>query len=152
MFGDGGTTEMGQMISTMSNPDLKWEKTTGINIGLDFAVLNNRITGTLEFYTNTTKDLLYDLAIPTMTGFKSVSSNVGKIRNKGFEFNITSHNIINKDFEWDTTINFSTNSNEIVTLTGQDLDGDGKEDDLIASNLFIGESISSIYGFIRHFA
>lgn len=147
VFGDGGTTEMGQMISTMSNPDLKWEKTTGINIGLDFAVLNNRITGTLEFYTNTTKDLLYDLAIPTMTGFKSVSSNVGKIRNKGFEFNITSHNIINKDFEWDTTINFSTNSNEIVTLTGQDLDGDGKEDDLIASNLFIGESISSIYGY-----
>ena len=49
VFGDGGTTEMGQMISTMSNPDLKWEKTTGINIGLDFAALNNRITGTLEF-------------------------------------------------------------------------------------------------------
>ena len=147
VFGDGGTTEMGQMISTMSNPDLKWEKTTGINVGFDFAVLNNRITGTLEFYTNITKDLLYDLAIPTMTGFKFVSSNVGEIRNKGFEFNITSHNIVNRDFEWDTTINFSTNSNEIVTLTGQDLDGDGKEDDLIASNLFIGEAINSIYGY-----
>ncbi len=146
-FGDGGQTEIGQKVSTMSNSDLKWEKTEGINFGLDFAVLNSRIHGTLDVYFNTTRDLLYDLAIPTITGFSTVSSNIGKLRNKGIEFSVTSRNIITKDFEWSTTFNISANSNKIVSLTGLDNDGDGKEDDLIASNLFIGKSLQSIYNY-----
>ena len=147
VFGDGGTTEIGQQVSTMSNNDLKWEKTEGLNFGLDFAFLNSRINGTLDFYVNTTRDLLYDLAIPTITGFSSVSSNIGKLRNKGIEFTITSRNIVTKDFEWSTTFNISSNSNKIISLTGVDNDGDGKEDDLVASNLFIGESLQSIYNY-----
>ncbi len=146
-FGDGGSTEIGQQMTSMANNDLKWEKTYGLNFGLDFVLLNNRINGSIEYYNTTTRDLLYDLAIPTITGFSTVSSNIGKIRNKGLEFTITSRNIITKDFEWSTTLNFSTNSNKIVTLTGLDADGDGKEDDLIASNLFIGQPISAIYNY-----
>lgn len=91
--------------------------------------------------------MLYDLTIPTITGFSSVSTNIGKLRNRGVEFTITSHNFQTKDFEWTTTFNISHNSNKIVTLTGADNDGDGKEDDLVASNLFIGKDISSIYNY-----
>ena len=147
VFGDGGQTEIGQKVSTMANSDLKWEKTEGINFGLDFAVLNSRINGTLDVYFNTTRDLLYDLAIPTITGFSKVSTNIGKLRNKGIEFTITSRNIISKNFEWSTTFNISSNSNKIISLTGEDNDGDGKEDDLVASNLFIGKSLQSIYNY-----
>lgn len=147
VFGDGGQTEIGQKVSTMGNNNLKWEKTEGVNFGLDFAFFNSRINGTIDVYSNTTRDLLYDLAIPTITGFGSISSNIGKLRNKGIEFTITSRNIISKDFEWSTTFNISSNSNKIISLTGIDSDGDGKEDDLVASNLFIGESLQSIYNY-----
>ena len=147
VFGEGGITEIGQKVATMGNNDLKWEKTEGINFGLDFAFFNSRINGTIDVYSNTTRDLLYDLAIPTITGFGSISSNIGKLRNKGIEFTITSRNIVSKDFEWSTTFNISSNSNKIISLTGIDNDGDGKEDDLVASNLFIGKSLQSIYNY-----
>ena len=142
-------TEIGQKVATMGNNDLKWEKTEGINFGLDFAFFNSRINGTIDVYSNTTRDLLYDLAIPTITGFGSISSNIGKLRNKGIEFTITSRNIVSKDFEWSTTFNISSNSNKIISLTGIDSDGDGKEDDLVASNLFI-DSRKLLIGFIQY--
>ena len=147
VFGDGGTTETIQQITAMGNKDLKWEKTTGFNVGLDFTLLNNRLNGSLELYSTTTRDLLYDMVLPTMTGFSSVSTNIGKIRNKGIEFTITSRNIVTPDFEWSTTFNISANKNKIISLLGRDSDGDGKEDDLTASNLFIGESTSAIYDY-----
>ena len=147
IFGDGGSTEMVQHISAMGNKDLKWEKTGGFNVGIDFAVLNQRLTGTLEAYHTTTRDLLYDMAIPTLNGFSVVSSNIGKIRNRGIELTLSSRNIVTKDFEWSTTFNLSSNSNKIISLLGKDNNGDGKEDDLTSSGLFIGESISSIYNY-----
>lgn len=147
IFGDGGLTEMTQRVTTMGNSDLKWEKTDGFNVGLDFALFNQRLTGTVETYRTSTRDLLYDMAIPTLTGFSIVSSNIGKIRNRGIEVTLNSRNIVTKDFEWSTTFNISSNSNKIITLLGKDNDGDGKEDDLSSSGLFIGESISSIYNY-----
>ena len=147
VFGDGGTTEIGQQVSTMGNDNLKWEKTHGVNFGLDFVVLNGRLSGTFEYYNTTTKDLLYDIAIPTINGYSTLSSNIGKIRNHGVEFTITSRNIVKKDFQWSTTFNISSNKNKIVSLLGKDADGDGKEDDLVASNLFIGQPVSAIYNY-----
>lgn len=132
----------------MANKNLKWEKTDGFNFGLDYNLFQNRLTGSLELYSTTTRDLLYNMTIPSLTGFSSVSSNIGKIRNQGIEFTFTSRNIVTKDFEWSTTFNISSNKNKILTLLGKDSDGDGKEDDLIASNLFIGKSTSAIYGYI----
>lgn len=148
VFGDGGSTEIYQQISSMANKDLKWEKTEGFNFGIDFNLLGNRLYGSLEAYRTVTRDLLYDMAIPTITGFSTVSTNIGEIKNRGVELSLTSQNIRTRDFEWSTTFNISSNSNEIVTLFGKDSDGDGKEDDLVASNLFIGESTSAIYGYI----
>ncbi len=147
IFGDGVSGSMRQELASMENADLKWEKTSGFNFGIDFALFNNRITGNIEYYTTKTKDLLYAVSIPSITGFNSVMSNVGEIKNKGFELTINSRNIVTKDFEWTSMFNLSTNSNKISKLAGLDTDGDGQEDDLTSSSLFIGESLSAIYDY-----
>lgn len=148
VFGDGGSTLFSQKLASMENSELKWEKTKGVNAGFDYGFFGNKLNGSFEVYQTTTKDLLYNVAIPTITGFSSISSNVGEIQNRGIEFVVTSRNIERKNFGWTTTFNISSNSNKIVTLLGTDSDGDGKEDDLVSSNLFIGEPISAVYGYI----
>ena len=148
VFGNGATSGvLGQELASLGNADLKWEKTAGFNFGMDFGILANRISGTFEAYRTTTRDLLFDVAIPSTTGFTSIRSNVGKIQNSGVELTINSRNIITKDFEWSSTFNISHNSNKIKSLTGKDSDGDGVEDDMTASSLFIGESLSAIYDY-----
>jgi TonB-linked SusC/RagA family outer membrane protein len=147
VYGDGGTTAFGQQVISLGNDNLKWERTKGLNIGTDFALFNNKLTGTLDYYRNNTRDLLYNVAIPTATGFSNITTNLGQIRNTGFEAALT-YNVINtRNVRWSATFNFSTNSNKIISLTGVDADGDGKEDDLISSGLFIGKSINTIYDY-----
>ena len=148
IFGDGASSGvMRQELASMENNDLKWEKTSGFNFGVDFSLLNNRITGNIEYYTTKTTDLLYAVSIPSITGFTSIMSNVGEIQNNGFEFTINTRNIQTKNFEWTSMFNFSTNSNKIKKLAGLDTNGDGKEDDLTSSSLFIGQSLSAIYDY-----
>ena len=147
IFGDGVAGAMRQELASMENADLKWERTTGINLGLDFALFNNRINGSIEYYSTRTKDLLYAVSIPSITGFTSIMSNVGEIANHGFELTLSSRNIMTKDFEWTSTFNLSMNRDKIKKLAGLDTNGDGKEDDLSSSSLFIGESLSAIYDY-----
>lgn len=147
VFGDGGSTSLGQTMDSLQNDDLKWETTGGINLGVDFSLFNSRITGTVEYYNTETKNQLFQQAIPAITGVTSINVNLGNIKNTGLEFTLTSKNIDSKDFKWSTTLNFSQNKNKILTLNGLDEDGDGKEDDIIASNLFIGKSIGTIFGY-----
>jgi hypothetical protein len=134
-------------VSSIGNSQLKWEKTTGFNYGTDFVIFNGRLSGNFEFYNTTTNDLLFNVRIPTMTGFSEITTNIGEIQNRGFEFTLNPVFVKTKDVKWDMAINFSRNVNEIVKLIGLDADGDGNEDDLIASNLFIGESIGTVYGY-----
>ncbi|GGF22330.1 SusC/RagA family TonB-linked outer membrane protein [Flavobacterium limi] len=147
VFGDGGSTSLGQTLNSLQQPDLKWEKTGGINLGVDFSLFKNRITGSVEYYNTKTTDQLFPQPIPAISGVNSINVNLGNIRNKGLEFTLTSKNIDTKDFKWSTTVNYSHNSNKILSLNGLDEDGDGKEDDITASDLFIGHSIGSIYGY-----
>lgn len=147
IFGDGGTPVIGQEVSKLGNDDLKWEKSKGFNFGLDYSLINQRLFGSIEYYMTTTHDLLYDMVIPTTTGFSVISSNVGEIRNRGFELSLTSKNVDTRNFCWNSTLTFSTNSNKIMRLTGEDNDHDGKEDDNVSSNLFIGHSIGTVYGY-----
>lgn len=147
VFGDGGTTAFGQQISTLGNDDLKWERTKGMNVGTDFALFNNSLTGSLDYYRNNTYDLLYSVAIPTVTGFGNIMTNLGQIRNTGFEAALTYKVLDTRNFKWSATFNFSTNKNQIIKLTGVDANKDGKEDDLISSGLFIGKSINTIYDY-----
>ncbi len=147
VFGDGGTTVFGQQLTSLANPNLKWERTTGINLGVEYGLFKSRISGTLEYYYNRTNDLLFDVAIPDITGFETIRTNIGEIENQGLEFAISSQNIKTTDFNWDTTLNFSTTATEVLQLIGRDSDGDGVEDDLTASNLFIGEQLGVIYDY-----
>lgn len=146
-FGDGSTTVFGQQLGSLSNTNLQWESTDGINLGVDFRLFKGRITGNAEYYNTETKNQLFSRSIPSITGVSSINVNLGNIRNKGVEFSLTSRNIEIKDFSWSSTLSFSHNKNEILTLTGLDEDEDGQEDDIIADNLFIGQSIGSIYGY-----
>lgn len=145
IFGDGGTTLFGQQVQTLANPDLKWETTRGVNVGLDFTLFKSRLSGNIDYYNNTTHDLLFDVALPTVTGFETIRTNVGSVKNAGIELTLQSRNIQSKDFNWGTTFNISANRNKIVRLVGLDANKDGVEDDLVASGLFIGESIRTIY-------
>jgi TonB-linked SusC/RagA family outer membrane protein len=102
--------------SRIANPDLKWETTEQLNIGIDASILDGRLSGTIDYFIKDTKDLLLFLPLPRSTGFNSVLSNVGRIRNSGFEFLITSNNITNNDFSWSTTANLSAIKNKVVDL------------------------------------
>lgn len=147
VFGEGGSTIFGQTVTTLANSDLSWETTTGFNFGFDFSLLSSRLTGTLDYYQNTTNDLLYSINIPEITGFNSISTNVGEIANRGIEF-VLQGDVLNRgSFNWNANFNISSNRNRIVSLLGLDADGDGVEDDLVGSGLFIGESINSIYDY-----
>ncbi len=147
VFGDGAAAVIRQELASMENKDLKWEKTGGFNIGLDFNLFKDRIIGALDAYKTKTTDLLYNVSIPTITGFSSIISNVGSLQNRGIELSLTSRNIVTKDFEWSTTFNISSNDNKVLSLTGTDGNKDGKEDDLITTGLFIGKSLGAIYGY-----
>ena len=80
----------------MSNIALKWERTTSYNVGLDYSLFNDILGGSMEFYIAKTNDLLVDRALPEITGFNSVASNLGEIKNKGFEISLNA-NIIRKE-------------------------------------------------------
>jgi TonB-linked SusC/RagA family outer membrane protein len=144
-FGDGAPTEFGREKITLGNSSLGWEKTKGINLGADFNILKGKVNGNIEYYKTQTTDLIYSIAIPNITGYSSITSNVGQIDNNGIEVSITGRILKRKDFNWEITGNISHNTNKIVALEGKDEDGDGKEDDLISSGLFIGESLGTIY-------
>ncbi|MCE7054817.1 TonB-dependent receptor [Algoriphagus sp. AGSA1] len=147
VFGNGGSTVFGQSVSTLSNPDLSWETTTGYNFGLDFSLFDNRMTGTLDYYQNTTNDLLFSINIPEISGFNSIATNVGEIANRGMELILKGDVVKRNQFNWNASFNISFNRNRIVSLLGLDADGDGVEDDLVASGLFIGESINTIFDY-----
>jgi TonB-dependent starch-binding outer membrane protein SusC len=139
IFGDGSTAVIRQELSTMENKNLKWEKTGGFNAGIDFHLINDRIQGNVDVYRTKTTDLLFAVSIPTITGFSSITSNVGSLQNQGIEFSVTTRNIVKKNFEWSSTFNISSNSNKILSLTGSG--------DLLTSGLFIGKSLGAVYGY-----
>lgn len=147
VFGDGANTSTGYTLSKMANPNLKWETTDELNAGIDFGFLKGRISGSVDYYNSITKDLLWDMAIPSATGFTEIATNLGKIRNMGVEITLNGTPVKAKGFEWNISAVFSANKNRIVTLLGEDNNGDGKEDDLVASGLFIGEPIGTVYGY-----
>ena len=146
VYGDGGSTQFGQQVNALPNPNLRWERTAGINTGLEFTLLKNRISGVIEYYHTRTTDLLYRVNIPVITGFQNIQTNVGQLNNHGVEISINIKNIASPNFQWNSTLNFNRNQNRIVKLLG-DLNGDGVEDDLPASGLFIGQSSSVIYNY-----
>lgn len=139
-------------VNRMSNPDLKWERTSSYNLGLDFAILDNRLSGSVDVYKKSTKDLLIQRALPSVTGFDNVISNLGEVQNKGIEITLTSNNITSNNFSWRTTINFWLNRNQIAHLYGPVpiKDATGKiigqvEKDDSLNRWFIGHDLDEIW-------
>lgn len=132
----------------MGNSDLGWEQTEKWNIGFESAWLNNRLFADMDVYFSKTVDEIYTPTIPSMTGFTSITSSLGEVHNKGVELTLRSVNIQNKNWFWTTTFTYWLNRNKLVKLDGQDLNNDGVEDDKIADGMFIGNPLSSIYGYI----
>lgn len=148
VYGNPGTTALGVFPLNMANDDLKWETTYTTNLGIDFGLFNSRLSGTIELYNSDTEDLLVSRLIPAMTGYTRVQSNLGATNNKGIEVSLTSDNIRKKDFQWSTNVAVSMNRNKIVRLYGSDTNGDGREDDDLANNWFIGHPITSYYDYV----
>ncbi|MEA5256651.1 TonB-dependent receptor [Arcicella aquatica] len=103
--------------SQVANPDLTWEKQTATDIGLDFSVMNNRLYGTIDWYTKKSSSLLYERPLSTTTGFQSRIENVGAVQNRGVELTVGYKIIDNKDFKWDVNVNYSINKNKVTALT-----------------------------------
>lgn len=101
-----------------SNPDLKWETTGMFNIGVDFGFLNNRLTGTIEYYDKRTSDLIFDYAVSTNRyPYGWMTANVGDISNKGVEITINAIPVKTHNFTWSTTLNLSHNKNVVEKLS-----------------------------------
>lgn len=132
----------GYFASTLSNADLGWETSKTFNVGLDFGLLNDRISGTFEYYLTNTTDLLLDRAINSVHGIQDpvVTMNMGETQNTGIELGLSAGIISNPDFKWNLDVNFSHNKNKIV-----DLYGNGEDD--VLNGWFVGEPINVNYGY-----
>lgn len=135
----GSTVLPGYVPSSLANEELGWESTASFSVGLDFAVLKNRLQGSIDYYDANTEDLLLNRIISSVQGFTRILQNIGKTSNKGVEVSLTSTNIKTNDLLWTTNLNFSRNRNQIV-----DLYGDSKDD--LANSWFIGQPIRVYYG------
>ncbi len=131
----------GYALNNLSNPNLTWEKTATIDVGVDFAFFTGRINGSIDWYQSNTTDLLLSRSLPISSGYRSILFNVGETQNTGIEVSIQSVNFDTPSgFVWETQLNWFTNTEEIVSLAS------GPEDD-IANRWFIGEPINVFYDF-----
>lgn len=108
--------EFGSEIKNPPNPTLRWEKTTTVNLGIDFAVLHNRLSGSIDLYNKSTKDLLANRNADPTLGWAQVMLNYGKMYNRGVELSLNSRNIETPDFRWTTALNFSYNKNKLTDV------------------------------------
>lgn len=129
----------------LSNPDLKWETSTQLNLAVDFGLFQNRISGTIEVYNTDTSDLLIKELLDASSGYTEKLSNLGKVNNKGLEVTLNSDLIRKKDFKLNLGATFTKNKNEIVSIYGEDKDGDGIEDNDVQNKWFIGQPIDVYY-------
>jgi len=119
----GSVYSNGKWMKTLAptrnpNPYLRWEEKQETNIGIDFAIANNRVSGNIDLYNRTIDGLLYDYTVPVPPNLVTTTrANVGKMENKGIEVLINVIPVRAKDFEWTSSINFSTNSNKLVSLS-----------------------------------
>ncbi|MBQ8673436.1 MAG: TonB-dependent receptor [Bacteroides sp.] len=135
----GSEQAFGYRPYEMANLDLKWEKTSVLNFGVDFGLFNNRVYATIDAYKTWTSDLLLPMILPGHTGFTSVISNVGKTETRGIDIAINTVNYDTKDFKWTTDLTFTANKEKITALNTN-------QDD-VASGWFIGSPTKVFYDY-----
>lgn len=135
----------GLQPTQLANPDLRWEKSNQVDIGLDFGFLNNRISGEIDIYRKKTDDLIYNVPVPGNSGYTSKTVNIGAMENKGLEIVINTDNVVSKNFKWSSNLNLAFNNNKITRLDGEQTLLAGN-DGRYLNSLILGESIGIFYG------
>ncbi|UKM63851.1 TonB-dependent receptor [Flavobacteriaceae bacterium GSB9] len=120
----GGEAIPSVLPTNYQNPDLKWEETSQLNLGVDFGLFGQRITGSIDYYMKKTTDLLLEFSTAAPSVVQTQWANVGEVENKGFEFNLSSDIINNENLTWSTNLNFSTNKNEVISLSNENFQRD----------------------------
>jgi len=124
----------------MANEDLTWEKTTQYNVGVDFSILDGRVSGVFDIYKSYTDGLLMQQSIPSLIGYTTTYNNIGKTENFGYDITLNLVPVRTKDWEWSLDINAAYTKNKITELTN------GKEDDIV-NGWFIGQPIGVVYSY-----
>lgn len=112
----GGAAAIGQGAASIPNPELHWEESRSIDLGVDFGFIKNRLSGTFEVYRKNNSELLLRVPVPGDTGFVSYLTNIGEVQNQGWEFELNSLNVKTNNFEWRTSANLSHNENKVLAL------------------------------------
>lgn len=130
--------------STIENPDLTWERTQQLDIGIDFGFFGDRLNGEIDYYLKNTSDLLLDVPIPATSGIMIQTQNIGKMKNNGIELVLNGDILVN-EFKWTASVNFAANKNEVIELApGQDIIDDGGSD--VLNVVKVGEPLGVFYG------
>ena len=148
----GGSRAIGFAPSTLANPDLKWETTDGVDVGVDAAVLQSRVSLTADYYHKKTNDLLYYVPVPTTSGFSTSLQNIGSLENRGFELSVSTVNLTGA-LGWQSTLNIAWNRNKVLSLgpdtillgADQYVGGGAHQNPTV---LKVGEPINSFYGWV----
>jgi TonB-linked SusC/RagA family outer membrane protein len=150
-FGNGTNYKAGYYVNALPNPELGWEYSKTWNFGLDFSFFNGRLSGSFEYYTQKTNDILLDVSMPSTSGVSSFTGNIGNTQNKGFELTLNGIIIDNKNgWHWEAGINLYANRNKLTKLTGANyVTADGKvEPERDEGNRwFVGHPIDVIYDY-----
>jgi TonB-linked SusC/RagA family outer membrane protein len=143
---------------SLSNPNLKWETTISRNLGLDLSLFNNRVGVTLDYYSNTTKDLLLDALVPSTSGYTTQIQNLGSTQNKGWELQLNTTPISNKNFLWNSNFNIAANRNKVTDL-GINPDGTPRTSIKYSSGWIttstmdflvqVGQPLGQFYGYVN---
>ncbi len=143
-FGNDYNAVPGFVFSQLENADLEWEKGETVDFGIEFGILNNRVSGSVNYFIKTTRDLLLSVPLPLEIGITdaTILSNVGEIRNQGLEFQVDI-DVLTGPFQWTLGFNGATLDNEVTKLV--DNDGDGQGDDITRGITIVreGEAVSS---------
>ena len=145
----------GLSVSSNPNPDLRWEKSTEFNVGLDWSVLDNRLGGSIDVYNKKTTDLLFLYTVPTPPNlFNSTLANAGSVRNQGIEVAVNAVPVRTKDFEWKTVVTVSANKNKLLSLSNDmyesnsfmDTGGLGEPINITTHRMEEGRALGEFYG------
>ncbi len=145
-----GSRQSYSYINSMTNPDLKWEKTGQFDVGVNLGLFENRLNFDVSYYYKKTTDLLLDCPLPESSGYSSIFKNIGSVENHGFDIMVNGTPVETANFTWSSTLSMNYNKNKILHLGDEDEDIEmnswvgGSE-----SILRVGENLSSFYGYRR---
>jgi len=144
------TLATGRALGTLGNADLGWEKTSEVDVGLDLAMFNNRISFTADAYNGITRDLLLNVEVPQSSGFATVTKNTGRVRNRGVEFGLHTVNVQRGSFQWTSDLNVAMNRNLVLALGANNAPiRSGASGENTPTHITqVGQPVGMFYGFV----